>query len=114
MNKFTTGFEYVRSLGSHDYVSWEHSQVMIIFLRLLKYGYGSCQVQREIALWNDERTHKGTGEKMYGLSFSKTVAQHRYCWLMPKMDWTQFTFRGELPGRSLFSNIHIAESFTAR
>jgi hypothetical protein len=41
INKFTTGFEYVRSLGSHDYVSWEHSQVMIMFLQLLKDGYGS-------------------------------------------------------------------------
>lgn len=114
MNKFTTGFKYVRSLRSHDYVSWEHSQVMIMFLRLLKYGYGSCQIQCEIALWNDERTHKGTGEKMYGLGFSKTVAQHGYCWLMPKMDWTQITFREELLGRSLFGNIHIAESFMTR
>jgi hypothetical protein len=33
---------------------------------------------------------------------------------MPKMAWTQFTFREELPGLSLFGNIHIAESFTAR
>ena len=114
INKFTTGFEYVRSLGSHDYVSWEHSQMMIMFLRLLKYSYGSGQIRREIALWNDERTHAGTGEKTYGLGFSRTVERYGYCWLMPKIDWTQFTFLEELPGRSLFGNIHIAESFTAR
>ena len=30
------------------------------------------------------------------------------------MDWEQFTFREGLPGRSLFGNVHIAETFTAR
>lgn len=114
INKFTTGFEYVRSLGSREYVSWEHSQIMIMFLRLLKFGYGSCQVRREIALWNDERVHRRTGEKLFGLGFSITVARDGYCWLMPKIDWEQFTFREELPGRSLFGNVYIAETFMAR
>jgi hypothetical protein len=114
LNKFTTGFEYVRSLGSHEYVSWEHSQVMIMFLRLLKFGYGSNQLGREIALWDDERVYSRTGEKLYGLGFSKTVARDGYCWMMPKIDWERFTFLEELPGRSLFGNIYIAETFTAR
>jgi hypothetical protein len=114
INKFTTGFEYVRSLGSHEYVSWEYSQMMIMFLRLLKFGYGSCQLRREIALWDDERVHRRTGEKLYGLGFSTTGARDGYCWLMPKIDWEQFTFREELQGRSLFGNVYIAETFTAR
>lgn len=114
LNKFTAGFEYVRSLGSPDYISWEHSQVMIMFLRLLRFGTGGSQLQREIALWSDERTHRRTGEKLYGLGFSTTVARDGYCWLMPKIDWGQFTFREELAGRSLFGNVYIAETFTAR
>jgi hypothetical protein len=114
LNKFTTGFEYVRSLASHDYISWDYSQMMIMFLRLLKYGYASNQPRREIALWNDERVHTRTGEKLYGLGFSTTLARDGYCWLMPKIDWEQYTFLEELPGRSLFGNIHIVNTFTAR
>ena len=49
-NKFTTGFEYVRSLGTHDFVSWEHSQAMIMFLRLLKSSICGHQIRREMAL----------------------------------------------------------------
>ena len=32
INKFTSGFEYVHSLGMHDFVLWEHSQAIIAFL----------------------------------------------------------------------------------
>lgn len=46
INKFTTGFEYVRSLESDDFVSWEHSQMMIMFLRLLKFSYESHLLRR--------------------------------------------------------------------
>ena len=113
-NKFTTGFEYVRSLGTHDFVSWEHSQAMIMFLRLLKSSICGHQIRREMALWCDTWQSRRTGKQLYGLGFSSTVKRYGYGWFLPKIDWERFTFLEELPGRSLFGNIHIAEAFKAR
>ena len=114
INKFTSGFEYVRSLSIHDFVSWEHSQAMIAFLRLLKFGYGSHDIKREIALWWDEKRTRTTGKQVYGLGFSSTIQQYGYGWFLPKIDWERFTFLEELGGRSLFGNIHMADAFKAR
>jgi hypothetical protein len=114
INKFTTGFEYVRSLGTKGFISWEHSQAMIMFLRLLRFGSGSHQLAREIAVWWDERRSRRTGKQYYGLGFSTTVGRYGYGWLLPKIDWERFTFFEDLPGRSLFGNVPMAEAFKAR
>ncbi|KAJ9633676.1 hypothetical protein H2199_009288 [Coniosporium tulheliwenetii] len=98
-NKFTTGFEYVGSLGTHDFISWEHSQAMIMFLRLLKFSISSHQIRREIALWCDEWQSRKTGKRLHGLGFSSTVQRYGYGWFLPKVDWERFTFLDELPGR---------------
>lgn len=118
INRFTTGFEYVRtlSLSPRDYVSWEHSQMMIMFLQLLKFSYGSHQLSRESALWCDQKQSRRSGRNLCGLGFSVTLPQSGYCWFLPKIDWAHFTFRQDLPGQSLnlFSNVHMAEAYQVR
>jgi hypothetical protein len=114
INRFTTGFEYVHTLGAHGYVSWEHSQIMIMFLRLLKFSYGSHQLSREIALWWDSKCFHRSGRHAFGLGFSVTLPQFGYCWFLPKIDWTHFVFRQGLQGQSLFGNVRMAEAYQAR
>jgi hypothetical protein len=88
--------------------------MMIMFLRLLKFSYGSHQLSREISLWWDQRQSRRSGRDLYGLGFSVTLPQSGYCWFLPKIDWTRFTFQRDLQGQSLFGNTHMTEAYQVR
>ena len=50
INKFAAGFEHTLSLCRYDLVSWEHTKVMCMFLRYLRFCLGGQLLQRESAL----------------------------------------------------------------
>ena len=55
INKFAAGFEHTLSLCRYDLVSWEHTKVMYMFLRCLRFCLGGQLLQRESGLWWDKR-----------------------------------------------------------
>ena len=55
INKFAAGFEHTLSLCRYDLVSWEHTKVMCMFLRCLRFCLGGQLLQRESGLWWDKR-----------------------------------------------------------
>ena len=113
INKFTSGFKYMRSLGIYNFVLQKHSQVIIMFFQLLKFKYSSHQIKRKIALQQDKKTFCKMGKQFYKLGFSSIVKQYSYRWFMPKINQKQFVFLKELGGQSLFSNIYIINAFKA-
>ena len=114
INKFTSGFKYVRSLGMQEFILQEYSQAIIAFLQLLKFRYRSYYIKREIGLQQDKKTACKSGKQFYRLGFSSTIKQYSYRWFLPKINQEQYTFLEELGGRSLFSNIYIVDTFKAR
>lgn len=114
INKFTSGFKYVRSLDTQEFVLQEHSQVIIAFLQLLKFRYRSHHIKREIGLQWDKKTAYKSGKQFYRLGFSSIIKQYGYRWFLLKINWEQYTFLEELGGRSLFGNIYIVDTFKAR
>lgn len=113
INKFTSGFKYVRSLGTQEFILQEYSQAIIAFLQLLKFRYRSHHIKREIGLQWDKKTAYKSGKQFYRLGFSSTIKQYSYRQFLLKINQEQYTFLEELGGRSLFSNIHIADMFKA-
>ena len=91
INKFCAGFEATRALCSAEYVSWECSQVMIMFLRCLRHAYGAGGLSREGGLWWDRRQYQGRTSE--GMGFSKTLRQYGFCFLLDKLDWRTMRFR---------------------
>ena len=114
INQFTTDFEYVRTLSTADHVTWEHSKMMIMFLRLLKFSYESHQLSREIALWWDQKHSRRQKKLLYGLGFSATLQQFDYCWFLSKINWNRFAFKQDLQKQCLFGNVHMNEKYQAR
>ena len=113
INRCTTGFEYVYGLKAKHFVSWEHTKIMIMFLRLLKFSYSSSLLRKESALWWDQRI-RPNGKRYEGLGFSQTIPEYGYGWYLDKIDWSQFTFQPEITDHVLFGNIHMAEAYRKR
>jgi hypothetical protein len=113
MNKFAAGFEYVHSLTRRDCVSWEHTKMMIMFLRMIKFSYGSYCVCAESALWWDRREWPD-GRVREGLGLSRTMQQYGYGWFLDKFDWQNFVFDVRVRDITLFGNIQMAEAYRVR
>ena len=54
-DKFATGFEVVRARCRKDLVTWEQTKIMAMFLRCLRFTFGSHLLRRESALWWSRR-----------------------------------------------------------
>jgi hypothetical protein len=50
VDKFATGFEVVLARCQRDYVTWEQTKIMAMFLRCLRYALNGHQLSRESAL----------------------------------------------------------------
>ncbi|KAB8212764.1 hypothetical protein BDV33DRAFT_186205 [Aspergillus novoparasiticus] len=53
INKFCVGFEMVYSLNDRHFVTWEHTRVMLMFLRCLQFSYTGGLLQRVSGCWRD-------------------------------------------------------------
>jgi hypothetical protein len=113
MNKFLAGFEYIWSQSSRDPVSWEHSKMMIMCLRLVKFSYGSHQLKAESALWWDRR-ELGNGAVREGLGLSQTLERYGYGWSLDKFEWKNFLFQSNVTNLTLFGNVKMGEAYRAR
>lgn len=113
INKLTTGFEYVHSLRVKDLVRWEHTKMMIMFLRLLKFSHGGHALGRHMAVWRD-RVVRENGTRFEGLGLSRTLPEYGYGWYADKIDWDQCTFKAAVTDHMLFGNVHMAQAYRKR
>jgi hypothetical protein len=89
INKFCLGFEHLYK--QETVVRWEKSQLMIYFLRMLRFCYGSRQLRQEKELWKDKWDVKDKDgvvlEKKEGLGLQKTISEYGLGWFLPKINW---------------------------
>jgi hypothetical protein len=111
-DKFATGFEIVRAHCYKELVIWEQTKMMAMFLRCLRFVFGGHQLQRESALWWSRR--ELPTRIWYGLGFCNTMPRYQYCWLEPRLDWNQLTFREEITERVLFGNDMLRGQYLRR
>jgi len=115
INKFTTIIECILTFENNaERITWDHSQVLIMFIRLLKASISSHQLSRLYSLWTRTAQSRKTLKDYYGAGLSETVPKYGYGWIINLLDWSNLTFRLALTGSSLFGNISIASKFTAR
>ncbi|EEU33733.1 uncharacterized protein NECHADRAFT_56178, partial [Fusarium vanettenii 77-13-4] len=46
INKFCLGFEIVYSFQDPHFMTWEHTRIMLIFLRYLQFSYTGGLIQK--------------------------------------------------------------------
>lgn len=116
INKFVFGFEYVMSLTSHDSVQWEHTRMMVMFLRILRRSFGGHVLSREAGLWWDTRFGGIWGENgMEGMGFQKSLKKYGYTYFVSdKIDWETWTFAQPFAGKMLFNNNNLLRSYRKR
>jgi hypothetical protein len=119
INKFCAGFEMVYSLGSRQWVTWEHTRIMLMFLRCLRFSYGGGRPQEAAGCWRDirhapSRDSPGGFRRTEGLGFQVTMPRHGYAWFLEKMDWETMTFRAPHGQYMLFNNVSMQQAYRAR
>ena len=117
INKFCLGFEMVYSLSGSHWVPWEHTQVMLMFLRCLRFSYGGARLQESAGCWRDV-THKAlrgaAPRRGEGLGFEVTIRQYGYAWFLEKMDWDTLTFQSLHVPYMLFNNPSMQMAYHAQ
>lgn len=111
INRLCLGFELVYSLHPPALVHWEHTRVMMTFLRALMYVAGGqgAHPRRCNVLWIDHRVRppeEGSDAERIdeGLGWGTTITEFGYAWFRDKIDWQSMTFarlyRRHLPLRA--------------
>lgn len=118
-NKFCAGFELVSSLSRRNWVTWEHTRIMLMFLRCLRFSYGGGRVAEAAGLWRDVRhapssTHPGGSRRIEGLGLEVTIPQHGYGWFLEKVDWETMTFKAAHSQYMAFNTPSMQGAYHAR
>ena len=111
-DKFATGFEVVRARCRAELVTWEQTKMMAMFLRCLRFVFGGHLLRRESALWWSRRERPT--RVWYGLGFCNTLPRYKYCWLEPRIDWDQLTFKSNVTDEVLFGNNMLRDQYLRR
>lgn len=99
INRLCVGFEMTFSLRPRTFVHWEHTRVMMMFLKCLLYVYGGQggHPQQSLGLWIDRRTQPRPGSDtefiQEGMALGPSLAKYGYGWLASKVDWTVMVFK---------------------
>ncbi|KAG7000021.1 hypothetical protein FocnCong_v012501 [Fusarium oxysporum f. sp. conglutinans] len=77
VNKFCAGFEMVYSLQDPHFVTWEHTRIMLMFLRCLQFSYSGGLIQKSGGCWQDLRLQPDSSQpnglrRTEGLGFRHT------------------------------------------
>ncbi|PVH90385.1 hypothetical protein DM02DRAFT_547899, partial [Periconia macrospinosa] len=119
INKFCVGFEMVYGIKDSHFVTWEHTRIMLMFLRCLQFSYSSGLIQKAGGLWQDVRlandADQPDGLRRYeGLGFRDNMRQYGYAWFMDKIDWETMTFRQPFAQYMMFNNPSMQSAYHAR
>ncbi|KAE8335184.1 hypothetical protein BDV24DRAFT_169449 [Aspergillus arachidicola] len=122
INKFCLGFEMVYSLQPRTLVHWEHTRVMMMFLRCLLYTYGGqgAHPRRCNGLWLDRRVRppaEGSDQERVdeGLGMEQALHAYGYAWLPEhKVDWASMMFRPPHRAHMVFNTPHLLTAYHRR
>jgi hypothetical protein len=119
INKFCAGFELVSSLSNQSWVTWEHTRIMLMFLRCLRFSYGGGHLVEAAGLWRDVRhapssTRLEGSRRIEGLGFEVTIPQHGYGWFLEKVDWETMTFKAAYSQYMVFNTTSMQTAYHAR
>jgi hypothetical protein len=98
INKFAWAFEHTLATCQPDYISWEKTKLMVLFLRYLRLSIGCQNLPAESAVWLDRKTVEWQVDDRKenivkeGMGASKTIVADGYCWMLPKIDWVNWVF----------------------
>ena len=109
INKFCVGFETVFSGQDPHFVTWEHTRLMLMFLRCLRVSYGGGLLQKSGGCWRDVRHVPDDRQpdglrRVEGLGFCRTMEEFGYAWFLDKVDWATLTFRSAHAPYMMFNN----------
>ncbi|KAE8371006.1 hypothetical protein BDV26DRAFT_299204 [Aspergillus bertholletiae] len=119
INKFCIGFKMVYSLNNRHFVTWEHTRVILMFLRCLQFLYTGGLLQRVSGCWRDiwfqpdPRQPDGL-RRREGLGFQQSMERYGYTWLLDKLDWGTMTFRYPFALYMMFDNPSLQAAYRAR
>ncbi|KAJ6041645.1 hypothetical protein N7460_007035 [Penicillium canescens] len=119
INKFCVGFETVYSINDRHFVTWEHTRVMMMFLRCLQFSYTGGLLQRVSGCWRDvwfqpdARRTDGL-RRCEGLGFQSSMEKYGYAWFLDKLNWDTMTFRQPSAQYMMFNSPSIQAAFHAR
>ncbi|KJK87933.1 hypothetical protein H633G_08218 [Metarhizium anisopliae BRIP 53284] len=119
INKFCVGFETVYSFQDPRFVTWEHTRVILMFLRCLQYSYSGGLMQKSGGCWQDVRFQTDTRQsnglrRVEGLGFQRTMETYGYAWFLDKVDWATFTFRQPHAAYMMFNNPSMQAAYHSR
>lgn len=119
MNRLCLGFELVYTLQSHTVVHWEHTRVMMMFLRALTYTYGGQghHLRHSNGLWLDCRVDPGAGNGervVEGMGVGETLDRYGYGWFLDKVDWASMVFRVAHRSHMAFNTPTLLSAYSRR
>ncbi|EGU73900.1 hypothetical protein FOXB_15591, partial [Fusarium oxysporum f. sp. conglutinans Fo5176] len=119
INKFCVGFEMVYSLQDPHFVTWEHTRIMLMFLRCLQFSYSGGLIQKSGGCWQDVRLQPDANQpdglrRTEGLGFRHTMETYGYAWFLDKVDWETLTFKQPHAAYMMFNNPSMQAAYHAR
>lgn len=121
INRLCIGFEMVYTLQPHTVVHWEHTRVMMMFLRCLTstYGGGGHHLRRSHGLWLDRRVlppaDGGDVERIQeGMGIGKALDQYGYGWFLDKLDFHTMIFQAAHRPYMVFNTPTLLSQYHAR
>jgi hypothetical protein len=114
LNTFCTGFELVYSQQPADLVQWEHTRVMMMFLRCLLHGFGGGghHLRRCHGLWLDRKLRPARIQE--GMGMRRTLAQYGYAWFLDKVNWDAMVFQPRHRSHLMFNTPSLQSAFFVR
>jgi hypothetical protein len=91
INKFCMGFKTIYSMNDHNFVTWEHTHVMLMFLHCLQFSYSSGLILWAGGCWHNIKYQPDANQpdglrRWEGLGFRDTMQQYGYAWFLDKVD----------------------------
>lgn len=121
LNKLCLGFEMTYSLQPRTVVHWEHTRVMMMFLRCLAciFGGQGQHLRRSLGLWIDRRVRRapdGSDQEQVqeGLALGPHLERYCYAWMADKLDWAAMTFRPPHRAHMVFNTPSLQSAYVER
>ncbi|RHZ43029.1 uncharacterized protein CDV56_100146 [Aspergillus thermomutatus] len=93
----------LQCLNDWHFMTWEHTQIMLMFLRCLPFSYLGGLLKQPDGLRRCE-----------GLGFQRNMQQSRYGWFLDKIDWEMMVFHQPAAQYIQFNNPSLQAAYHAR
>lgn len=125
VNKYCLGLEYTLWGCDPKYTKWAQTQAAIIFLRALRYSYGSGLIQAEPLLWKDSWSRKGKfrpkgwdpaqlESQHEGMGMACNVRRSGFGWLAAKFNPGTWELKPNHTAHILLENNRLVEHYKRR